>query len=98
MPVAAVLLAALLFLFLQNRKHRRALQQSRTQAQLDSKTNTHDQSMLHNMQEGYGGELDAWEDHELANADHERHELGGLARHEMNGNGIPQRHEEPERR
>lgn len=98
MPVVAVLLAALLFLFLQNRKHRRALQQSRSEGELDSKNNAHDQPMIHNMQEGYAGELDARENYELSNADHERHELGGLARHELNGNGMPQWNQEPERR
>ncbi|CAF9917839.1 MAG: hypothetical protein HETSPECPRED_003603 [Heterodermia speciosa] len=90
-PVAAILLAVLVYLFLQNRKHKRNLKQARFNVNdTNSKDNVYGQPMLQDIDQGYVREMDARENFELSNSDyHERHELGGLTRHELNASGRP---------
>ena len=71
-----ILLAALVFLFLQNRKHRKALKQSRMADGFDANYNAYGQTVLQSSDQGYHGELHGKEDFELSTADHERLELG----------------------
>ena len=79
-----------MYLFLQNRKHKKNLNRAQNDANdMNSKTNLHGQPMLQDIDQGYVGELDARDNFELSNSDyHERHELGGLTRHELNA-GVP---------
>ena len=90
-PVAAILLAVLVYLFLQNRKHKRNLKQARFNVNdTNSKDNVYGQPMLQDIDQGHVGEMDARENFELSNSDyHERHELGGMTRHELNASGRP---------
>lgn len=80
-----LLLAALVFLLLQNRKSRRAIAALRNPAeekhdQLVPLNTDHEHgAMKTDHEQGAIGELDGRREYELSNAGRERHELGGFS-------------------